>query len=155
MRNWGKPAIAAAAMVAGVPAAAQTVQATNPGTIVTALRDAGYRATLSTDSVGDPVVKSGAAGVDFSVLFYNCTEHKDCKTVQFYAGFVKKGLTLDTMNEWNAEHRFARAYLDHEKDPRIEMDVDLDKGGMSSALFQANIATWESLLGDFQKAIDF
>lgn len=155
MNAWGKRAVAVAAIVAGVPATAQTVQGTKPETIMTALREAGYRAALSKDNAGDPVIKSGAAGVDFSVLFYNCTEHKDCKTVQFYAGFVKKGVTLDTMNTWNAEHRFGRAYLDDEKDPRIEMDLDLDKGGMSSALFQANLATWESLLGDFQKAIDF
>ncbi|WP_242415370.1 YbjN domain-containing protein [Sphingomonas panni] len=155
MNAWGKLAIGVAAMVASVPAAAQTVQGTEPETIMTALREAGYRAALSKDNVGDPVIKSGAAGVDFSVLFYNCTEHKDCKTIQFYAGFVKKGRSLDTMNKWNAEHRFGRAYLDDEKDPRIEMDLDLDKGGMSSALFKANIATWESLLGDFQKAIDF
>lgn len=155
MNAWGKRAVAVAAMGAAVPATAQTVQGTRPETIMTALRDAGYRAALSKDNVGDPVIKSGAAGVDFSVLFYNCTEHKDCKTVQFYAGFVKKGVSLDTMNTWNAEHRFGRAYLDDEKDPRIEMDLDLDKGGMSSALFQANLATWESLLGDFQKAIDF
>jgi len=142
-------------LVAGVPAAAQTVQATRPETIMKALQDAGYRATLSKDNGGDPLIKSGAAGVDFSVLFYNCTENKDCKTIQFYAGFVKKGLTLETMNKWNTNHRFARAYLDDEKDPRIEMDLDLDNGGMSAALFKANIATWESLLGDFQKAIDF
>ncbi|KQM66784.1 hypothetical protein ASE65_01495 [Sphingomonas sp. Leaf16] len=142
-------------MIGGVPAMAQTVVATKPETVMTALRDAGYRAVLSKDNVGDPVIKSGAAGVDFSVLFYNCTEHKDCKTVQFYAGFVKKGLTLDTMNKWNASHRFARVYLDDEKDPRIEMDLDLDDGGISTALFKANIATWESLLGEFQTAIDF
>lgn len=155
MNAWGKIAIATAAMVASAPAAAQMVQATKAETVVKALQEAGYRATLSKDNVGDPVVKSGAAGVDFSVLFYNCTENKDCKTVQFYAGFVKKGLTLDAMNKWNASHRFARAYLDDEKDPRIEMDLDLDNGGISPALFKANIATWESLLGDFQKAIDF
>ena len=155
MKIWGKSVGAAAAMVASVPAAAQTVQATRPETVVKVLQEAGYRATLSKDKDGDPVVKSGAAGVDFSVLFYNCTDNKACKTVQFHAGFVKKGVTLDTINKWNATHRFARGYLDDEKDPRIEMDVDLDDGGLSGALFKANLATWDSLLGEFQKAIDF
>lgn len=155
MTAWGKMAVAAVALGAGAPVAAQTVEASKPETIMIALRDAGYRAVLSKDNSGDPMIKSGASGVDFSVLFYNCTEHQDCKTVQFYAGFVKKGLTLEAMNKWNTEHRFGRAYLDDEKDPRIEMDLDLDRGGMSAGLFKANIATWESLLGDFQKAIDF
>ncbi len=154
MRIWAKLAIIAGAIVAQ-PAAAQNVDATRPETIVAALREAGYRAVLDKDNSGDPMVKSGAAGVDFSVYFYNCTANKACKTVQFHAGFVKKGVTLDTINTWNATHRFARAYLDDEKDPRIEMDVDLDHGGLPTKLFQANLATWDSLVGEFQKTIDF
>lgn len=154
MRIWTTLAIIAGAIVAQ-PATAQNVDATKPETVVAALRDAGYRAVLTKDNTGDPLVKSGAAGVDFSVYFYNCTDNKACKTVQFHAGFVKKGVTLDTINKWNATHRFARGYLDDEKDPRIEMDVDLDDGGLSGALFKANLATWDSLLGEFQKAIDF
>ncbi len=154
MRIWAKLAIIAGAIVAQ-PAAAQNVDATRPETIVAALREAGYRAVLDKDNSGDPMVKSGAAGVDFSVYFYNCTATKACKTVQFHAGFVKKGVTLDTINTWNATHRFARAYLDDEKDPRIEMDVDLDHGGLPTKLFQANLATWDSLVGEFQKTIDF
>jgi hypothetical protein len=154
MRIWAKLAIIAGAIVA-LPAAAQNVDATRPETIVVALREAGYRAVLDKDNSGDPMVKSGAAGVDFSVYFYNCTANKACKTVQFHAGFVKKGVTLDTINTWNATHRFARAYLDDEKDPRIEMDVDLDHGGLPTKLFQANLATWDSLVGEFQKTIDF
>ncbi|MDJ0277025.1 YbjN domain-containing protein [Sphingomonas sp. 2R-10] len=154
MRIWATPAIIAGAIVAQ-PAAAQNVDATRPDTVVAALREAGYRAVLDKDNSGDPLVKSGAAGVDFSVYFYNCTANKACKTVQFHAGFVKKGVTLDTINTWNATHRFARAYLDDEKDPRIEMDVDLDHGGLPTKLFQANLATWDSLVGEFQKTIDF
>ncbi len=154
MRIWANLAIIAGAIVAQ-PAAAQNIDATRPETIVAALREAGYRAVLDKDNSGDPLVKSGAAGVDFSVYFYNCTANKACKTVQFHAGFVKKGVTLDTINTWNATHRFARAYLDDEKDPRIEMDVDLDHGGLSTRLFQANLATWDSLVGEFQKTIDF
>jgi hypothetical protein len=62
------------------------------------------------------------------------------RRTQLYAGLVKKGVTLDTINKRNSARRFARDYLD-EKDPRIEMDVDLDHGGMSSALFEAKLAT--------------
>lgn len=155
MRNWATLAILPGIAAMTTPAAGQTVDAAKPETVVTALREAGYRAVLEKDTSGDPLVKSGAAGVDFSVYFYNCTANKACRTVQFYAGFVKKGVTLDTINKWNSTHRFARGYLDDEKDPRIEMDVDLDHGGVSSALFKANLATWESLLGEYQKAIDF
>ncbi len=155
MNTRMKMAMAVAALIATTPAAAQTVTATRPETIAAVLRDAGYRAELTKDDSGDPLIKSSASGASFSVFFYNCTANKECSTVQFYAGFKQPGMTLDKINSWNASHRFGRAYLDDEKDPRIEMDVDLDKGGMSGALFKANLDTWESLLGEFQKTIGF
>lgn len=155
MNTRVKLAIAVVTLAAATPAAAQTVMAAKPETIATALRDAGYRAELTKDGGGDPLIKSSASGVSFSIFFYNCTANKDCSTVQFHAGFNQPGITLDKINSWNARHRFGRGYLDDEKDPRIEMDVDLDKGGMSNALFKANLDTWESLLGEFQKMIDF
>ena len=41
MTAWGKMAVAAVALGAGAPVAAQTVEASKPETIMIALRDAG------------------------------------------------------------------------------------------------------------------
>lgn len=60
--------------------------------------------------------------------------------------------TLEEMNKYAAENRFGRVYIDDEGDPIIEMDIDLEAGGMSRALFLDNLAYWDSIMvafGDF------
>ena len=59
----------------------------------------------------------------------------------------------DTWPDPEPYGRFTRAYLDKEGDPMLAMDVDLDDGGMSAALFIDNIEFWTTQLGIFQKHI--
>lgn len=154
--NWMKAALAAGVMGMAVPAQAQTVRAQDPATLVSALTGAGYAAKLGTDKVGDPMITSGVGGTTFQIFFYNCTDHRDCATVQFHAGYdMDKPFSLEQVNEYNRSQRFGRAYLDKEGDPNLEMDVDLDDGGMSAALFIDNIEFWESILNKFEDAIGF
>lgn len=51
--------------------------------------------------------------------------------------------------------RFARAYLDKENDPILEMDVDLDDGGLSPRLFIDNVEFWTASLAKFERHIGF
>lgn len=53
------------------------------------------------------------------------------------------------MNSYAAENRFGRIYLDKDRDPVIEMDVDLEAGGMSKELFMDNLAYWEAIMVGF------
>ena len=134
----------------------EMVRAQDPQTIVSALQRHGYSAQLSVDKVGDPMITSGVSGTKFQIFFYNCTDHQQCATVQFHAGYdLKTPLGLDRLNEWNRTKRFARAFLDKENDPILEMDVDLDDGGMSQALFIDNIEFWDTLVADFEKHIGY
>ena len=138
------------------PANAQMVRAQDPQSLVRALQDAGYAAKLGTDRVGDPMITSGVAGTNFQIFFYNCTEHRNCATVQFHSGYdLRVPVDLPKLNEWNRTKRFARAFLDKENDPILEMDVDLDDGGLSPALFIDNIEFWASILGDFERYIGY
>ncbi|HEX5183662.1 MAG TPA: YbjN domain-containing protein [Allosphingosinicella sp.] len=148
-------ALAAGLGASAVPAGAAMVRAQDPQSVVAALQKAGYRARLDTDKTGDPVVRSASSGTDFSVFFYNCTDHKDCRTVEFYSGYHldKNPVGLDKMNDWNRTMRFGRAYLDDQKDPVLEMDVDLDAGGMSDDLFKDNLDYWTSVMSRFEKHI--
>jgi hypothetical protein len=149
-------AIAAALAAQAVPASAQMVRAQDPQTLVKALQDAGYTARLGTDRIGDPMITSGVSGTTFQIYFYNCTQNKDCATVQFHSGYdLRNPVDLPKLNEWNRTKRFARAFLDKENDPILEMDVDLDDGGLSPALFIDNIEFWASLLGDFERHIGY
>jgi hypothetical protein len=146
--------IAIAAAGLAMPAQAQTVSARKPESLVSALQAAGYGAKLEKDSGGDPMIVSAAHGHPFRVVFYGCKANRDCATITFAAGFDKKSETsLASINEWNRKNRFGRAYLDSEGDPILGMDVDLDDGGMSSALFTDNLEFWTAVAGAFQKHI--
>lgn len=147
-------AIAVAGMA--VPAQAQMVRAQDPGSLVSALQKAGYSAKLGTDKVGDPMITSGVSGTTFQIFFYNCTDHKNCATVQFHSGYdLRERVSLERINEHNRGQRFGRAFLDKENDPILEMDVDLDDGGISPLLFIDNIEFWTSILGKFESHIGY
>jgi hypothetical protein len=150
--RFGTIMAGALALAACAPAEAQQIRAQDPQTIVKAMQSAGYTANLGKDPTGDPKIESGAAGAKFHVFFFNCTKNSDCRTVQFFAGYRKDGtVDMNQINEWNRTHRFSRAYIDKEGDPVIEMDVNLDEGGLSSALFIDNLKVWENLLGQFRE----
>jgi hypothetical protein len=137
-----------------VPAGAQSIITAEPATIQGLLQTKGYRAELSKDGAGDPMITSGVGGAKFAVLFYGCTNHLKCTSIQFYAGFKGTKATVGDMNEWNKAHRFSRAYIDKDGDPCIENDVDLDSGGLSRALFLDNLDTWGSLVGTFKAKVN-
>jgi opacity protein-like surface antigen len=145
---------AALALAAGSPAAAAAVTAQNPQSVVKALQDAGYQAQLGADQTGDPMVTSAVSGTEFKILFYGCTAKSNCRTVNFIRGFdLDTATALERINQFNAEKRFTRAYLDKEGDPILAMDVDLDDGGMSAALFIDNIEFWATQLGNFERLV--
>ncbi|MFL6845857.1 MAG: YbjN domain-containing protein [Allosphingosinicella sp.] len=149
-------ALAAVAAAWGLPAQAEMVRGQDPQSLVNALQGAGYAAKLGTDKVGDPMITSGASGTSFQIFFYNCTDHKQCATVTFHSGYdLTESPGLERMNEWNRGNRFGRAYLDKENDPILEMDVDLDDGGLAPLLFIDNVEFWTSVLADFEKHIGY
>ena len=136
------------------PAFAADVQAQDPASVVAAMQQAGYRAQLSTDDLGDPLIRSSSGGSDFLVYFYNCTDNTDCRTVQFYAGYGQPNTaTIETMNAWNTDNRFGRAYLGDDGIARLEMDLDLDDGGLSQALFEDNLEYWALVMSKFEEHV--
>jgi hypothetical protein len=147
-----------AALLALVSAAssanAAMVRAQDPQSLVKAMTAHGYPAELTTDPTGDPMIRSSVSGTRFQVLFYNCTNHRECATVQFHAGYdMKTAPSMELINEWNRGQRFGSAYLDKENDPILEMDVDLDDGGVGEMLFIDNLEFWTSSMGRFQQHI--
>ena len=155
MRRILSVAFAAAASLAfGGIAQAETVSAADPASVAKVLQDKGYRAELTKDDSGDPMIRSASSGTTFLVLFYGCTDNKQCETVQFFAGYSDaENASLAALNEWNAENRFGRAYLSDSGAARLEMDVDLDDGGMSTALFEDNLEFWVVIMSTFEKHI--
>jgi Putative bacterial sensory transduction regulator len=153
MRLMGWATAIAAAGIA-LPAQAQMVSAKKPETLVASLQAAGYSAEMQKDSGGDPMIKSSVGGHPFRVIFYGCKANRDCTTIAFSSGYDKKSETsLASINQWNREKRFGRAFLDGEGDPILAMDVDLDDGGISSALFTDNLEFWVAVKAAFEKHI--
>ena len=147
------PLLVLAALIgAAGPSAAETIRADQPDSVVRALQSAGYRAALKTDEVGDPMIESASSGKEFAVFFYGCKNNAACSSVQFFAGYGKKA-SLEHLNAWNRDNRFGRAYRADNEFSRIEMDVDLDDGGMSEALFHDNLEYWAVVMAAFEKHI--
>ncbi|WP_395333485.1 YbjN domain-containing protein [Novosphingobium sp. BL-8H] len=144
----------AAAAPADAKAEVQMVTAKSPDSIVKALQDAGYRAQLSKDSTGDPLIKSASSGSNFTIMFYGCTEGADCASVQFYAGWTEAThCSLDTMNTFAQKYRFVTPLVDSEKDCVIQYDLDLDEGGMSQELFLDTLEFWTDTMATFKDYI--
>ncbi len=146
------PAAAAAQAAPAAPASTANVVA-NPAQIVAVMRKAGYTVELKGEKDGTYIRASkGKDAYNINVSFFGCDEKTvvNCKSVQFYAAFNPKTKpTLEAMNDYAARHRWGRIYRDKENDPIIEMDVDLEQGGMSEALFLDNLEYFEAITARF------
>lgn len=150
----GALAVATIATLAAVPAHAELVNASNPATIKAIVESQGWPATLVSKPGDDPYIESNRNGLKFLVLFMNCTEGRNCKTLQYYMGFSDaKQVPLEKFNQWNKEKRFARAYRDDEGDPVLEMDVDVDFNGIPRENIGETFNTWSSLMDTFREFI--
>lgn len=150
--------IGAATMALGLAAGAKAAPLPDGGVtareMADVLQNRGYRAEITTDSDGDPMIKSTAEAINFQVYFYNCNGKPRCKTIQFGSAFdLEHGMELGKINDWNRHNRFGRAYLDDENDPFVEMDVDVEHGFSTEALSN-NLDTWVAVLPKFRNFIN-
>lgn len=148
--------LAAAGLAMTYPAQAAAKNVTAEANIVAqTMQSAGYQTSIEKLSNGLPFIQSGAGGYPFRVFFLGCdSDGKGCKWVQFFAGFRSdKSPTLEQMNAYARENPWGRIYIDEEDDPVIELDVDLEAGGMSPELFADNVAYWQSAMGRFAKFV--
>ncbi|PKP88790.1 MAG: YbjN domain-containing protein [Alphaproteobacteria bacterium HGW-Alphaproteobacteria-17] len=142
------------AVFAAAPARAELINATNPATIKAIVESQGWPATIVSKAGDDPYIESNRNGLKFLVLFMNCEDGKRCKTLQYYMGFSDtKDVTLEQLNKWNKEKRFARAYRDDVGDPVLEMDVDLDFAGIPRENVGETLNTWASLMDSFREFV--
>ncbi|WP_417743591.1 YbjN domain-containing protein [Salipiger sp.] len=159
MTRWSIQTGAALAVVAtcafAAPSSAATLNASDPESIAERMRELGYRAELTTDSYGDPMIKSGAAGVSFSINFYGCRDNTNCQDLQFSAGFnTPEFVTPAEMNSWNHDRVIGKAHMDSEGDPFLEHPV-LGVIDMGEPAFDRTVERWVSNLQDFLDYIDW
>jgi hypothetical protein len=64
------------------------------------------------------------------------------------------GTTLEVVEAWNEEQRYASAYLDAEDDPFLQLDVNM-VGGLTRENFESTFQIWRNLKGEFEDHIGF
>ncbi len=155
-KNTKLAALAVAAVLVAGSGAAETLNATNPWAVMINMQGFGLVATLESDSSGDPKIASRVSDTKFSVYFYGCEDKEDCTSIQFSAGYdLNEGITAERVNEWNLTKRFAKAYVDEEGDPFLEMDLNMDYEGVSLENFEDSLDVWRLLIEDFEDFIDW
>jgi hypothetical protein len=148
-------AVLALGLVCSTAAAAEIVTAEDPKELASIIRELGFQAKIEKDDVGDPLIRSSAGGVDFTIYFYDCTRNRRCQSLHFSAGYdLPDGTTLEAVQRWNADKRFASAYVDHESDPFLQMDINME-GGVTRENFESSFDLWQTVKGEFEDFIGF
>lgn len=137
------------------PLSAQSIDASNPFDLMQLIRAEGYKAELSQDSDGDPMLKGRISDTNWSMFFFGCEENRNCDIVKFSAGYdLQNGVSAAKVNEWNRSKLFGQAFVDEEGDPFIEMTVNLD-GGVSEENFADTFDWWRIVVEGFEEHIDW
>ncbi len=146
----------ALALGLAAPASAQQILASNPQSLINFFFGLGIPAQLTTDAVGDPLVEFRVNSDTYQVFFYDCTENANCLALQFYSGYrLDQPVSLETVNGWNTDRRFVRAYRTDDGAARIEMDIATSSDGISARDFEDLYNLWIESVGLFEERIGF
>ena len=135
-----------------VPALAQNIDGSAIDDILALAKGYG-EASLETQANGQPRIAGKVGEVPYQVFFLNC-DSGACEDLNFYAGFADVKPTMDSMNAWNRDKRFGRAYLDSDLDAVIEYDINLEYGVARDNL-NAAFGVWSLVLGEFASYVGY
>jgi len=135
---------------------AQQITGKDPESLTRFFEAEGFEYILGTDDVGDPKIEVDYFGTSVPIYFYGCRENTRCTEIQLFSGYRTEGsVRISKINEWNANNRFARAYLSESGSARIEHDIFLGRSGMSGDDFAGVMARWVAKVTEFEEFIDW
>ena len=107
-------------------------------------------AILGTQDSGAPKISGKIEGQPYTIYFSSCDSktHKDCEDLDLYAGYLGVKPSLEKINSWNRDTRFARAYLDSDGDAGMDMDVNM-LHGVSTQNMDSTLGLWAQLVKKF------
>jgi hypothetical protein len=146
-------AIMAALAAPAAAGAEETIDATDPERILAIAHSFG-EAALTTDNLGDPLIKGRIGEKGYDLFFYDCNEGRDCKSLTFSATWEGADLTDEMMADWNREKRFGKAYLDEDGLATVEMSVNLH-GGVTRVNLDDTVDWWRLVVAEFADYFDF
>jgi hypothetical protein len=138
---------AALVLAGGASAQAQTLIDGDSTDAILSIAQGFGTAELATSSSGDPKITGEISGVPYQLFFMNCTDHKSCEDINFYAYFANKP-ALELINDWNRDRRFGRAYVDSELDATVEYDINLEHG-ITEENMRADFGVWATIVDQF------
>jgi hypothetical protein len=100
----------------------------DPPAMAELLREMGDTVTVGKGSSGDTRLEGDHDGVRYEVLFYECDQGQQCKLVQLRATYAIEGARSSTVNPFNREQLFGRAYVNADRHPVFEDLVRLTGG---------------------------
>ncbi|MFN3643722.1 MAG: YbjN domain-containing protein [Gemmobacter sp.] len=147
--------LATVALPAPMAGAQVLLDATNPAQIAQAIVAHGYRAQLETGQSGDPLIRSSAEGINFTLFFYGCNQGKDCRSIRYSTNFrVNPAPTVEKINEWNNTKTIGMAAVTPDGLARLGHHVALS-GGVSEANLRASYDLWRAALRQYAEFVGF
>jgi Putative bacterial sensory transduction regulator len=122
------------------------ITTTDANGLIAALERAGFTGEASMQGRQASVV--GRIGsLPFQAFLGNCDPSGGgCTEIELYGGFTGAGrIPLERINGWNNRTRFARASLDPDGSPSLQMDISL-QGGVSPEGLKSQLQTWGAVL---------
>jgi hypothetical protein len=122
------------------------VTSTDINGLIAALQRAGFTAEAKTE--GRQTYALGRLNTTpFQAFLGGCNPSGgQCTEIELYAGFSgTQHMAWQRINGWNARTRFARAFLDEDGDPALQMDIGLS-GGVAPDGLKAALETWGTAL---------
>lgn len=133
---------------------ANLIDATNVNAIFEIAKKYGT-AEMQTTKAGDPQIVGRLSDTRYVLFFEGCKDNRNCKNVQFYAGWnlrAENKVPQDRINEWNRTKRWGKAYIDKDGDPVIEFDVNLFNG-VTQSNFDDTFDWWKLIMTEYKKYI--
>ncbi|MDZ4778188.1 MAG: YbjN domain-containing protein [Alphaproteobacteria bacterium] len=127
-------------------ASVNLISSTDANGLVAALQRAGFTAEVKTEGRQTSVL-GRIETLPFQAFIGNWNSSGGgCTDIELYAGFSGgQRIPLERINGWNNRTRFARAFLDPDGDPALQMDISL-QGGLSADSLRLHLETWGAAL---------
>lgn len=148
----------------GAPPALGAGDRVSAALVVSELRAMGYQVEVGVDD-GDPRITTTVDGYKWAVFFYGCPktgelEQRRCLSLQFFSGYsVAKPIPAATINKFNSENRYTRAYsatTQQGQAARISMDVMFgDTGADPARNFLVHFNMMKHQTVQFRKVVNF
>lgn len=101
---------------------AEVIEKNDFAAMLNVARGYGEAEQTETES-GDPVITGDINGTAYQLFFLDCRNHRDCRTLNFYAVWDTAGVSLELLNRWNALGAYNKSYLTTDGMPVVELNA--------------------------------